>query len=38
LQDNLNNGAAMKDEANDVTKAVRGAIEEFSRRFRPTGS
>jgi F-type H+/Na+-transporting ATPase subunit alpha len=38
LQDNLNNGAAMKDEANDVTQAVRGAIEEFARRFRPTGS
>ncbi|MBL8890795.1 MAG: F0F1 ATP synthase subunit alpha [Planctomycetaceae bacterium] len=30
---NLNNGAAMKDESNEVTKAVRGAIEEFARRF-----
>jgi F-type H+-transporting ATPase subunit alpha len=38
LEENLNNGAAMKDEGNEVTRAVRGAIEEFARRFQATAA
>lgn len=36
LEQNLNNGAAMKDEKNEVTMAVRAAIEEFAKRFQVT--
>src|SRR5690606_35585727 len=32
LQENLQNGAAMKDKDNEVTIAVRNSIEEFGRR------
>lgn len=38
LEANLNNGAAMKDEANEVTMAVRASIEEFARRFQKTAT
>jgi len=38
LTDNLNNGAAMKDENHEVTQGVRASIEEFAKRFKSAAS
>jgi hypothetical protein len=35
LNQNVNSGDVMKKEDNDVTVAVRTAIQEFGKRFRP---